>query len=57
MKRKVKEVKKHLQKARELAKSMPSPLKGMTINEAIKKIRETREQLWEEKFASSPRHK
>jgi hypothetical protein len=57
MKRNIKYAKNHLQKARELARRMPSPLKGITIDEAIKKIRETRKQLWEEKFASSPRHK
>jgi len=57
MKKEIKEAKKHLQKARELASKMPSPLKGMSVEKAVKKIREMRERLWEEKFAPSSRHK
>ena len=51
MKRDIQEAKKRLQKVRELAAKIPSPFKGMTLEEAIRKMRKVREELWEEKFA------
>ncbi|EFK95694.1 hypothetical protein LDC_2291 [sediment metagenome] len=51
MRKDIKEVKKRLQKIRELSAKAPSPFKGMTMEEAIKKMRKIREKLWEEKFA------
>ena len=47
---------KHLYKARELAKALPNPLKNMTKEQIIAKLRETREKLWREKYAFSARH-
>ena len=47
---------KHLYKARELAKVLPNPFKGMTEEQIIVKLRKTREELWREKHASSARH-
>ena len=51
MKRNIKEAKRHLEIARKLAKNADSAFKGMTLEEAIKKMRKVREKLWEEKFA------
>lgn len=47
---------KHLHKARELAKNFDNPLKGLTKEAIIKKLRASREKLWREKYAVSPRH-
>jgi hypothetical protein len=41
----------------ELSKSVsrkPNPLSGMTKNQAIERLRKTRQKLWEEKFAARP---
>ena len=51
MKKAIIEAKKHLQRAKELSKSLPSHFKGLSHEEAIKKMRKVREELWEEKFA------
>ena len=51
MKKNVEEIKRRLQRLRELAAKIPSPFKGMTLEEAIKKMRKTREELWKEKLA------
>ncbi|MBU0896412.1 MAG: hypothetical protein KKB76_02185 [Candidatus Omnitrophica bacterium] len=53
----LREAMKHLQKARELAAKTPSPFQGMSLQQAITKMRKVREELWEEKFAASSRHK
>jgi len=47
---------KHLYRARELAKTSPNPFKNMTEEQVIAKLRETREKLWQEKYAPSTRH-
>ena len=41
----------HLRKLREMVAKHPSPIFKMSKEEAIKKLRETREKLWEEKLA------
>jgi len=51
MRKNIREARKHLQKAREFAAKIPSPFKGMTLEETIKKMRAIREELWEEKLA------
>jgi len=51
MRKDIAEAKKHLRKVRELAAQTPSSFKGMTLEEAIKKMRKIREELWEEKLA------
>ncbi|MFH1902117.1 MAG: hypothetical protein ABIK26_07690 [Candidatus Omnitrophota bacterium] len=57
MKKDIQEALEHLQKARKLAAKTPSPFQGMTLQQAINKMRKVREELWEEKFADSFRHK
>ncbi len=47
---------KHLYKARELAKTLPNPFKNMTEKQIIVKLRETREEVWREKYAPGARH-
>ena len=49
------ETKKRLDKVRKLA-SKSSQFKGMTTAEAVKKLRKTREELWEAKIAAGSRH-
>ena len=54
MKRNVMEVKKRLEKIdkiRKLASEISSPFKGLSLAEAIKKMRKVRYELWEEKPA------
>jgi hypothetical protein len=51
MRKDIQEAKRRLQKVRELAAKIPSPFKGMTLEEAIRKMRKIREELWEEKLA------
>jgi hypothetical protein len=46
----VQEAKKHLEKLCELVAKRPSPFRGMTKDEVIEKLRETREKLWEKKL-------
>lgn len=48
----IENAKKHFEKIRELVSKKPSPFEGMTKDEAIEKIREVREKLWEKKFAT-----
>ncbi|MGR3177007.1 MAG: hypothetical protein ACUZ8E_02995 [Candidatus Anammoxibacter sp.] len=50
----IKKEKKHLARIREIVSQTRSPFEGMTKEEAIEKMRETREKLWEEKLASRP---
>ena len=52
-----KNIRERLAKLREIAAKSPSPLKGLSMEEAIRKIRKTREELWEEKLAAGSRHK
>lgn len=52
MKRNIREAKKHLARIRELVAKAPSPFEGMSLEEAINKMRKVREELWEEKFAA-----
>ena len=47
---------KHLHKARELAKSLDNPFKGLTKEEIVVKLRASREKLWREKYAVGTRH-
>ncbi|NQS99628.1 MAG: hypothetical protein HQ595_00965 [Candidatus Omnitrophica bacterium] len=57
MKRNVREAKRRLQRLRESIVKKPSPFKGMTLEQAIKKMRKVREKLWKEKFALHSGHK
>lgn len=52
MRKKIQEAKKHLRQAREWSAKIPSSFKGMSFDEAIKKMRKVREELWEEKLAA-----
>ena len=45
----------HLRRAQRLAAESSSPLKGMSEEQVIQTLRETRERLWEEKLADSSR--
>lgn len=47
----LKKAQKHFNKARQLLKKVKSPFEGMSENAVIKKLRKTREELWEEKLA------
>ena len=51
-KRSSKEAAKHLRKIRQLVAQGHSPFAGMTEEQAIEKMRQVREKLWEEKFAT-----
>ena len=51
------QAKKHLARIRELVAQRPSPFAGMTEEQAIEKMREIREELWEKKIAVSTGHK
>lgn len=57
MKKNIQEAKMHLRKAQELAAKITSPLKGLSLDKAIEKMREVREELWEEKLEAGSRHK
>ena len=54
MKRQRNEAKKHLQEAHKIAARIHSPFAGLTMEQAIQKMRKVREELWEEKFAVHP---
>lgn len=43
--------KKHLNKIRQLMSQIKSPFEDMSEEEIIKKLRKTREEIWEEKLA------
>ena len=43
-----------LKRIQALAASRPSPLEGLSIEEAIERIRAVREELWQQKFAPRP---
>lgn len=47
----IKRAKKHLHKIYELMLQVKSPLEGLSEEEIIKKLRKTREEVWEEKLA------
>ena len=47
-----KEAVKHLRKIRQLVAQRRSPFADMTEEQAIEKMRQTREKLWEGKFAT-----
>ncbi|ODS31142.1 MAG: hypothetical protein SCARUB_03740 [Candidatus Scalindua rubra] len=49
-----KRAKKHLDKIYQLTSQVKSPFEGLSEEEIIKKLRKTREEVWEEKLASSP---
>jgi len=49
-----KSAKEHLKKIREIIAQNPPPIYKMSKDEIIKKLRKTREEIWEEKLA--PRH-
>ena len=42
----------HIRKIRQLMDKVKSPYAGMSKQKIIEKIRETREKLWEKKFAT-----
>jgi len=44
--------KKHFDRIRELVAQRPSPFDGMTQDEVIDKLRETRKHLWEKKLVA-----
>ncbi|MBU2436623.1 MAG: hypothetical protein KKE55_02875 [Candidatus Omnitrophica bacterium] len=48
----IKEAAEHLRKIRQLVTQRRSPFAGMTEEQAIEKMRQVREKLWEEKFAA-----
>lgn len=52
-KQKAKEALKHFEKLREMIARRISPFHGMTEEEVIKKLRQTREELWEKKIGVS----
>jgi len=52
--RNAKEAKKHLDKIQQLMSQTKSPFEGMSKQEIIDKIRETREKLWREKLVARP---
>ena len=52
MKRNVAYTRKQLRKIRELATKVRSPFRGLTLEQAIEKMRKVRQELWEEKFAA-----
>lgn len=47
----VKRAKKHLKKIREIIAQNPPTIYKMSKDNIIKKLRKTREEIWEEKFA------
>ena len=47
-----KEAKKHLEKLRETIAKNPPPIYALSKEEIIKKLRKTREEIWEEKLAA-----
>ena len=57
MKKEIIQAQKSLKRARELAARTPSSFHGITMEEAVRKIRKVREELWEEKLAVGARHK
>lgn len=46
-----KRAKKHLDKIYQLMSQVKSPFEGLDEEEIIKKLRKTREEIWEEKLA------
>jgi hypothetical protein len=48
----IKRAKKHLQKIREIIAQNPPPIYKLSEDEIIKKLRKTREEIWEEKLAA-----
>ena len=52
MKTKKTEAQKHLEKLRETIAKNPPPIYSLSKEEIIKKLRKTREEIWEEKLAS-----
>ena len=57
MDQRTKRAREQWKRLQEIAKRYPPPFEGMTKEQVIRKLRETREQLWEEKLAASFRHK
>ena len=52
-KRGAREALKHFDKLREIIARRPSPFQGMSEEEVIKSLRQTREKLWEKKIGIS----
>ncbi len=52
MKIRVDLAKKHLAEIRRVVSQSPSPLAGMSKDQAIDEMRKVREELWENKFAA-----
>ncbi len=50
----VKRAKKHLERIYQLMSQRKSPFEGMSEEEVLKRLRKTREELWESKLASRP---
>lgn len=48
----VKKAKMHLSKLRHLVSKKKTPFSGMSEEEAIKKIRKTREEIWDKKLVT-----
>lgn len=51
MRKNIAKTRKRLQRIRKLSAEIPSPFRGMSLEEAIRKMRKVREELWEEKLA------
>jgi hypothetical protein len=54
MKPNAKIAKKHLLRIRQIVSKKKTPFSGVSEEEAIKKMRKVREELWEEKLAPRP---
>ena len=54
MKKNTKEALEHLTRARELVNRSQTGFEGLSKEQAIMKIRKTREKLWESKLAFNP---
>ncbi len=52
-KRAAKEAMKHFERLREMVAQRPSPFQGMSEEKVIKKLRQTRQKLWEKKIGVS----
>ncbi len=52
-KQRAKEALKHFERLREMIAQRTSPFQGMTEEEAIKKLRQTRKEIWEKEIGIS----
>ena len=50
----IERARKYFNKIRQIVSQKPSPFTGMTKEEAIAKMRKTREEIWEKKLVTHP---